>query len=93
MRSGALADPAKVDPQRYQSRIIQSDGCAKHDLVVHRSAAERMRMQDHGKWRARLRAVVIAPLQAALGAGEYDLWHRLDLSQSGYLIAGSVITY
>src|SRR2546430_2513848 len=45
MRAGALPDATKIDAKRNESCIIQSRGCAKNYFVVHRSAAERMRMQ------------------------------------------------
>jgi hypothetical protein len=44
--AGALAHPAKVDPECHQTGVIQSGRCAKHNLIVHRAAPERMWMQN-----------------------------------------------
>src|SRR5207253_6417607 len=45
MGAGALPDATKIDAKRNESCIIQSRGCAKNYFVVHRPAAEGMRMQ------------------------------------------------
>ncbi len=45
MRAGALADAAKVNTQRNQACLMQSARGPKNDFVVHRAAAERMRVQ------------------------------------------------
>src|SRR5713226_1251610 len=45
MFAGALAHTAKIDSQRGQSGIVQRRRSAKHDLVVHRAAPERVRVQ------------------------------------------------
>jgi hypothetical protein len=45
MRTRALSNTTKIDSQHYQPGIIQSRACAKDDLVVHRPAAEWMRVE------------------------------------------------
>src|ERR1044071_4160005 len=56
MRAGALSDATKIDAKRNQSRIIQGRGCAKNYFVVHRPAAERMRMPNQGDTACGLKA-------------------------------------
>jgi len=46
------------------------------DLVVHRPAILRVRMQDQRDRRALFLALVIATLEATLGAGEHHVRHR-----------------
>jgi hypothetical protein len=43
-----LADAAKVDSQSGQAGVVQGRGGTKNDLVVHRAAAQRMRMENKG---------------------------------------------
>ena len=45
MCSGTLAHAAKVDTQGDQSGVIQGGRGAKDNFVMHRAAAERVRMQ------------------------------------------------
>src|SRR5262245_47608719 len=42
----AQPDAAKVDPQSFEAAFVQSLRRAKDDLVVHRAAVQRVRMQD-----------------------------------------------
>src|ERR1043165_5136126 len=59
MLAGALSDAAKVDAQGDEASVIQRARRAKDDLVVHRAAAQRMRVKHErhaacGLARARL---------------------------------------
>ncbi len=42
----ACADAAKVDAKRCESGVVQGACRAKHDLVVHRAAMQRMRVKN-----------------------------------------------
>ncbi len=53
VRAGALAYAAKIYPQCDESGIIQRASSAKHDLVVHRAAVQRMWVQDKRDVRVR----------------------------------------
>jgi hypothetical protein len=46
MSAGRQPNAAKVEPESYQTGVKKSGRRAKNDLVVHRSAAERMRMRN-----------------------------------------------
>jgi hypothetical protein len=42
--AGALANAAKVDSENGEARVVQRSSGTKHNLIVHRAAAEWMRM-------------------------------------------------
>jgi hypothetical protein len=50
MLACTLSNAAKVNSQRRQSGVVKRRGSAKHDLIVHRAAAEWVWMehQSHG---------------------------------------------
>ena len=71
----AAADAAEVEAQRREAAIHEAVEQVVDDLVVHRAAELRMRMQHDPDRRAALLRRLVAALDAAGGPGEDDLRH------------------
>jgi len=70
------ADTPGVEPQHRETAIHENMEQREHDLVVHRPAILRVRMQDQRDRCALSLALVIATFEATLGAGEHHVRHR-----------------
>src|SRR5690349_6326901 len=68
----ALADAAEVEAERGEVALDEGLIEQLHDLVVHRAARLRVRMQDQRNGRARPGAGVETAFKATLGAGKND---------------------
>ena len=72
----AAADAAEVEAQRGEVALLEHVKEVVDDLVVHRAAELRVRVQNDGNRRALFLRRLIATLKAAGRTGENDLWHR-----------------
>ncbi len=71
----AATDTAEVEPQGGETAIYEVLVELLGDLLVHRPAALRVRMEDHRDGRARARRRRKTAFETALGAGEDDGRH------------------
>ena len=69
------ADAAEVEAQHREAAADEHVEQVVDDLVVHRAAMQRMRVQDQRQRRVGPRAVMVAPLQAAIGPVEDHFRH------------------
>ena len=74
-RALAAADAAEIEAQHREAALHEAVVQIVDDLVVHRAAELRMRMQHDRDRRAPLLRRLIAAFDAAGGAGEDDLRH------------------
>ena len=73
----AAADAAEIEAQRGEIALLEHVEEVVDDLVVHRAAELRMRMQDDGDRRALFLGGLVAALQATGRTGENDLRHEI----------------
>ena len=71
----ALADAAEVEAQRREAAPDEGLVEQLDDLVVHRPARLRVRVEDQRDRRARAGAGMETAFEAALGAGKNDFGH------------------
>ena len=69
------ADAAEVEAQHREAAAHEDVEDVEHDLVVHRAAVQRVRMEDQGQRRIGPARMVVAPFQATVGAVEDHLRH------------------
>jgi hypothetical protein len=74
----AAADAARVEAQDREAAVDEDVEQREHDLVVHRPAILGMGVQDERDRGVFFLALVIATLQATLGAGEHHIRHRFS---------------
>lgn len=72
----AAADAAEVEAQRRKAPVHEGVEQVVDDLVVHRPAELRVRVQDYGERRAALLGGLVAALDPAGRSVENHLWHR-----------------
>ena len=77
-RALAAADAAEVEAQRGEAAVHEGIVELVDDLVVHRAAELRVRMQHDGDRRVLLRRRVIAAFDAAGRSGEDDFRHAFE---------------
>ena len=75
-RALALADSAEIEAQGGKAAAGEGLIEQLHDLVVHRAAGLRVRMEDHRDRRARPQPGVETAFEAAFGTGENDFGHK-----------------
>ena len=85
----ALADSAEVEAQGGEAAADERLVEQLHDLVVHRAAGLRVRMEDHRDRRARARTGVETAFETALGTGENDFGHGLASTEVRKLVAAT----
>src|SRR5438445_1266127 len=73
----AAADAAEIEAQRGEIALLEHVEEVVDDLVVHRAAELRVRMQDDGDRRTLFLGRLVASLQAAGRTGESDLRHEI----------------
>ncbi len=78
----ALADAAEVEAQRREAALDEGLVEQLHDLVVHRAAGLRVRMEDQRDRRAGAGAGVETAFEASLGAGKNDFGHGCVCSRT-----------
>ena len=83
---GELSDAAGVEAQHREAAVDEHMEQRDHDLVVHRPAILRVRMEDQRDRRVFFFALVIAALEASLGTGEHHIRH-LDSDYAPLLAA------
>src|SRR5690606_1793193 len=71
----AAADSTKIEAQRGKIALLEHVEKIVDDLVVHRAAELRMRVQDDGDGRALFLGRLVAAFQASSGTGKNDLGH------------------
>ena len=81
-RALAAADAAEVEAQHREAAVHEVVEQIVDDLVVHRAAELRMRVQHDGDGRAPLLGGLIAAFDAAGRAGENNLRHDQTLSDA-----------
>src|SRR5690606_22624372 len=69
------SDTAEVEAQGREASAREDVEQVVDDLVVHRPAVLRVRMQHQREWRIRSAAMVVPPLDPALRAVDDDFWH------------------
>ncbi len=74
----AAADRAEVEAQRGEAALLEHVEQLVDDLVVHRAAELRMRMQDDGDRRAFLLGGLVSAFEATCGSVENDFGHWLS---------------
>ena len=74
----ALADAAEVEAQRREAAPDEGLVEQLDDLVVHRPAGLRVRMEDQRDRRAGAGAGMETAFEAALGAGKNDFGHGMQ---------------
>ena len=72
----AAADAAEVEAQHREAALREHVEQIVDDLVVHRPAELRVRMQDDGDRRVGLLAGLVAAFEPAVRAVEDHFWHR-----------------
>ena len=72
----ALADAAEIEAQRREAAADKGLVEQLHDLVVHRAAGLRVRMEDHRDRRARAQARVETAFETAFGARKNHFGHE-----------------
>ena len=82
-RALAAADAAEVEAQRRKAAVHEGVVELVDDLVVHRPAKLRVRMQDDRDRGVLLPGRVVAALDAAGRAGENDFRHLVSTSGGG----------
>src|SRR5262249_981195 len=75
-RALAASDAAEIKPQHREVPVHESVVALVDDLVVHRAAELRVRVQHDGDRRVLLPCRVVPALDPAWGAGEDDLGHN-----------------
>jgi hypothetical protein len=83
----AAPDTAEVEPQDGETQIVEGVVQVVDDLVVHRPAIGRMRMQHDGDRRVAVLLRVVAAFQSSVGAGKDYLWHCTLLMRERFLDA------
>ena len=78
-RALAAADAAEVEAQHREAAVHEGVVELVDDLVVHRPAELRVRMQHDGDRRVLLPRRMIAAFDPSGGTGEDDLRHAIDL--------------
>jgi len=71
----AAADPAEVEAHHREAQLLEALVHRVGDAVVHRSAMQRMRVQDQRQRGALLLGVVVATFEPAIRPGEHDFRH------------------
>ena len=74
-RALAAADTAEIEPHHAEAELLEALVHRVGDTVIHGTAMQRMRVHDQRERRTALLAVVVATLQAPIGAGEHHLRH------------------
>ena len=72
----AAADRSEVEPQGRKAALLEHVEKLVYDLVVHRAAELRMRMQDDGDRGAFFLGGLVAAFKTAGGAVENNFGHR-----------------
>ena len=75
----AAADTARVEAQHGETAFCEHVEEVVDDLVIHRAAEFRVRMQHDGDRGVRLLAGLVAALEAAFGSVENHFWHIVSL--------------
>lgn len=75
----AFANSAKIEAQGGESTMYERSVQRLHDGIVHRAAALRMRVENHGNWSAWARRRRETTFKAAVRTGKYDFWHNVLL--------------
>ena len=72
-----------INPGSTSTKIAVYEGIIQlvHDLVVHRAAELRVRMQDDRDWRVLLARRMVATFEPAGRTRENDFRHGYDLEQ------------
>jgi hypothetical protein len=83
----AAANATEVEAQRCEAALLEHVEQVVYNLVVHRAAELRMRMQDHGNRRALVLGRLIAAFKTAGRSVENDFGH-CDSNQTGRAEAG-----
>ena len=71
-----LANAAEIEAQGGETSPGEGLVEQLHDLVVHRAAGLRMRMEDHRDGCARPQSGIETAFEAAFGTGENDFGHK-----------------
>src|SRR3569833_1372520 len=80
----AAADATRIEAQDRKAAFREHIEQVVDDLVVHRAAEFRVRMEHDRDRRVRVFAGLVAPLEAAFGPVENYFWHRsFPLAEAG----------
>ena len=73
----AAADAAEIEAQRGEIALLEHIEEVVDDLVVHRPAELRMRVQDKRDRRALFLRGLVTAFKTSGRSGKNDLWHRI----------------
>ena len=76
----AAANAAKIEAHHREAELFEALEHCIGDAVVHRSAMQRMGVEDERERGAGLLGMVVATFKPTVWAGEHDFWHRVPKS-------------